>query len=122
LARTEPIPPGMAALVLLNDSGPTLLQADQEITDRGQRIASLPRQTYMRIALTSGLHELRPWPSPAGQVVRLNAEPGRTYYLVVAYRPVASWLFPVAGAPLVIEELPDSVAFRLMQAMAQPPD
>ena len=115
LEQAAPIPPGMAALILVNDSGWTLLQTDQEVTDRGQRIASLPRQTYMRLAITPGSHELRPWPATAGQVVRLNAEPGHTYYIVVAYRPAVSWLFRLAGTPLVIQELSETEALRLMQ-------
>ena len=119
LAHTDSIPPGLAALVILNDSGFTLLKADQEITDRNQRIASLSRQTYLRLAILPGSHELRPWPPAAGQVVRLNAEPGHTYYVVVAYRPAVSWLFPFAGAPLVIEQLSDVTALRLMQEMIE---
>ena len=120
LAHTDPVPPGMAALVVLNDSGWTVLQANQEVTDQGKRITSLPRQTYIRLAITPGPHELRPWPASAGQVVWLNAEPGRTYYVVVAYRPAVSWLFPLAGTPLVIAELSDAAAFRLMQEMTVP--
>ncbi len=111
------IPQGMAALYLFNDSGWTLIPGNQDITDNGKPIASLPRQTYTRFFITPGPHVLRPDPFLWKQEVSLHAEPGASYYIVIGYRPERSWALPLAGSPLLMKQLSEEEAQPLMREM-----
>src|SRR5512141_530235 len=66
---TQP-PAGMAELVIFNDSGKTLIPSDQKVTDNGKLLASLARQTYVKVAVAAGPHLLRPDPYLWKQEVR----------------------------------------------------
>ncbi|MDE2236130.1 MAG: hypothetical protein KGK44_11390 [Gammaproteobacteria bacterium] len=111
------IPEGMAELYLFNDSGKTLVPSSQEITDNGKTIASLARQTYVRLFITTGPHVLRPDPYLWKQEVRLNAAAGITYYVAIAYKPERSWAWPLTGAPLVMKLLTKEQALPMRNEM-----
>ena len=113
-------PAAHAVLVVLNVSGPTLFPSNQDITDNGQDLVSLPRSTYKRLHIASGLHEFRFKPFPSGKrVAQLNAQPGQTYYLVVGYSPGKSWAFPLGGDPMTIKIVNEEVAAPLLQDMKE---
>jgi hypothetical protein len=116
----QPAPPddaGKAELVVINDSGPTLIPSDQKVTDNGKPLASLPRQTYARLRIAPGPHQLRPEPFLWKQEVSLDAKGGEAYYVVVAYKPERSWAAPFAGAPLLLKQLSAAEAEALLATM-----
>jgi hypothetical protein len=113
----SPDPVEVAELWLINDSGRTLIPSDQAITDNGQKLVSLPRQTYTVRPLALGRHVLRPEPPLWKQEVELEAVAGRRYYVVIAYRPERSWARPFAGVPLILRELPEAQATDLIRDM-----
>lgn len=107
-----------ALLVVLNISGPTLFASNQDITDNGKDLVSLPRSTYKRVSITPGPHEFRFKPFPSGKrVAHLEAQPGSTYYLVVGYSPGKSWAFPLGGDPMTIKIVSEEVATPLLKEM-----
>jgi hypothetical protein len=107
----------MAELYVFNDSGWTLIPSNQEVTDNGKPLASLPRQTYVRLVITPGRHVLRPEPFLWKQEVMLNAESGARYYVVIGYKPERSWAWPLAGPPLLMKRLSEDEARSLMTEM-----
>ncbi|BAK77528.1 hypothetical protein NH8B_2730 [Pseudogulbenkiania sp. NH8B] len=107
-----------ATLVVMNISGPTLVSNNQDITDNGSEIASLPRLTYKTLPIGAGHHEFRFKAFPQGKrVATLEAESGKTYYLEVGYSPGRSWAFPFAGDPMTIKIIGQDEAFALMKEM-----
>ena len=106
-----------ADVYLFNDSGRTLIPSDQVVTDNGKKVASLPRQTYVKLELAPGTHLLKPKPALWRQQVFLDVVPGRDYYVVVAYKPERSWAVPFAGAPLVLREITEAEAEPLLGEM-----
>ena len=112
-----------ADVYLFNDSGRTLIPSDQVVTDNGKKIASLPRQTYVKLDLAPGTHLLKPKPALWKLQVSLDVVPSRDYYVVVAYKPERSWAVPFAGAPLVLREITEAEAeplLRELKAQAEP--
>jgi hypothetical protein len=109
--------PGTGELVIFNDSGRTLIPSNQKVTDNGKPLASLARQTYMKLVIPAGPHLLRPDPFLWKQEVRINVEPGSTHYVVVAYKPERSWALPAAGAPLLLQEITAADAEPLLREM-----
>ena len=120
-APTPPPAADAAELYIFNDSGWTLMPGNQTVTDNGQAIASLPRHTYARVSIARGPHVLRPEPFLWKQEVILNAEPARSYYVVVAYNPERSLGLGlgVAGAPLVLAQLTAEQAAPLLKEMSR---
>ena len=114
VAATEPT----ATLYVMNDSGKTVISGKQTVNDNGRKLASLPRRTFQRFTIATGTHVLRP-SSAKKPEVRLEAEPGKTYYVVVAYRPGRSWGAPVAGSPMVLTQISEEEANELMRAMTE---
>ncbi len=109
---------GHALLYVINASGPTLFSSNQELTDNGHALSSLPRKTWTRLTIPAGPHEFRFRHSPTGRrVARLDAQAGATYYLVSAYSPGKSWAFPIGGDPLVIKLVDAAQAQALMAEM-----
>ena len=110
-----------AELFVFNISGWTLFPHNQNVTDNGSRIASLPRGTYEKVRIAPGRHKFQLEGIPEGlsgpRVATLNAEKDRTYYLVVGYLPSVSWAFPFAGDPIVIKLVPEEEASKLMKEM-----
>lgn len=104
-------------LYLFNDSGRTLIPSNQVVTDNGRVLASLARQTYVRLPLAPGEHLLRPDPYLWKQEVRLQVTPGSTHYVVVAYKPERSWALPLAGPPLLLHQLNQHQAEPLLREM-----
>jgi hypothetical protein len=111
-----------ADVYLFNDSGRTLIPSDQVVTDNGKKVASLPRQTYVKLELASGVHLLKPKPALWKQQVSLDVVAGRDYYVVVAYKPERSWAVPFAGAPLVLREITEEEAAPLLREMTAQSD
>ena len=109
-----------ALLVILNNSGATLMSSNQEVTDNGKEIASLPRSVYKKVLIEAGAHEFRFKAFPGGKrVANLIAEPGTTYYLLVAYSPGRSWGFPFGGDPMTIKLIPEAEALTLLKEMKE---
>jgi hypothetical protein len=118
LPASEPVPePALAELYIFNDSGRTLIPSDQVITDNGQRLVRLPRQTYIKLQISPGAHLLKPDPPLWKQEVSLNVVAGHRYYVVIAYRPERSWATPLAGAPLILREISEQEAVPLLHEM-----
>jgi hypothetical protein len=109
-----------ATLFVLNISGPTLFASNQDITDNGKDMVSLPRSTFRRLNIAPGKHEFRFKPFPQGKrVAQLEAQPGNAYYLVVGYSPGKSWAFPVAGDPMTITLVNEETATALLKDMKE---
>lgn len=117
-AASGPQAAGQVVLYVINDSGPTLFSSNQDVTDNGTPIASLPRQTYTRLDIAAGHHEFRFKAFPSGKrVATLDAKPGGTYYLLVAYSPGRSWALPFGGDPMTIRLIDEQDAAPLMKVM-----
>ncbi len=117
-----PPPPAQAELVVMNLSGPTLFASNQDLTDNGTPLASLPRLTYQRLPLAPGAHEFRFKGFPKGsRVATLQAEPGRIYYLVAAYRPERSMAFLIFGDSMVIKVVPEEEGLPLLNPLKPAP-
>jgi hypothetical protein len=115
---SQSLGPGQAVLYIVNDSGPTLMSSNQDITDNGEQIASLPRQTYVKLDIAGGHHEFRFKPFPQGKrVATLDAQAGQIYYLLVGYSPGRSWGFPFGGDPMTIRLIDEEQAAALMKGM-----
>jgi len=104
---------GNAELYIFNVSGWTLIPSNQDVTANEQLVASLPRGSYKRVYVRPGTHELR----LHGRRLKLEAVEGQTYYVTVGYRPELSWLFPLAGDPVVIKQISEEEARRLIGEM-----
>lgn len=110
--------PPQAMLYVLNNSGATLMASDMNVTDNGQPLVSLPRGHYRQLPLAAGEHEFRFREFPQGsRVAKLSAVAGSTYYLLVAYSPGKSWLFPFGGDPVSIRLLPAEEAEKLLREL-----
>ena len=104
------------SLYIFNISGATLFSSNQDITDNGKLIASLPRLMHKRVAIDAGAHEFRFKDFPRGnRVATVNAERGQTYYLVVGYNPAKSWAFPIFGDSMLIKMVGASEAEPLLK-------
>lgn len=110
------VPKGMAELYLFNDGGSALASGNQEVTDNGKAIASLPRQAYTRLVIVPGTHVLRLAPLLWQQAVTLNAEAGARYYVVIGSKPGRSWASPMGGSP-PLRQLTEEQARPLMTEM-----
>lgn len=110
-------PPNTGELVVLNDSGRTLIPSNQVVTDNGRPLVSLPRQTFARLFVTVGAHQLRPDPFLWKQEVNLDVTTGSRHYVVVAYKPERSWAKPFGGTPLILREISEADALPLMREM-----
>jgi len=110
---------GKALVYLFNASGWTLLGSGYTITMDGQRLAHLPRETYTRVHVAPGPHKME-----AGlQKLELTLEPGRTYFVAVAYNPGKSWAWPLGGKAFEIREVDEGAAqVMLRQFRYQAPD
>jgi len=110
-------PTQAAELYVFNDSGRTLVASNQVVTDNGRKIASLPRQTYVKLYVAPGAHLLKPDPPLWKQQVSLTVAAGGRYFVVVAYKPERSWAAPLAGTPLILHELTEEQAAPLLREM-----
>ena len=102
---------GAAEIYVFNISGWTLIPSNQDVTDNGKPLASLPRLTYKKAYIAPGAHDLQ----LHGRKLILDAERGGRYFVVVGYRPERSWAFPLAGDPVVIKQVTEEEARPLMQ-------
>jgi len=104
---------GEAEMYIFNVSGWTLIPQEQKVTDNGKTIVKFPRNTYKKIFITAGHHELR----VAGQKLELDVVEGQTYYVIAGYKPARSWAWPLAGSPVVIKEISEEEASNLLKEM-----
>lgn len=119
-APSEPSPTPQVQtgeLYIFNDSGPTLIPSNRGVTDNGQKLVSLPRQTYVKVQLPPGPHVLKPDPVLGKQQVSLNVVAGARYYVVTAYKPARSWAAPFWGSPVILQEITEDQAAPLLRAM-----
>jgi hypothetical protein len=113
-----PSPGESAELLVLNVSGPTLFASNLNVTDNGVLVASLPRLTYRSRLIAPGAHEFRFKEFPGGsRFAKLEAERGKTYFLVVGYSPGRSTAFPFGGDPMTIRIVTEEEARPLMKDM-----
>ena len=125
LGQTQPSQESPAAsapamtgdLYVFNDSGRTLIASDQVISDNGMRLINLSRQTYAKVSLQVGQHQLRPDPFLWRQEVALSVTAGSRHYVVIAYKPERSWALPFAGTPLLLREISEEEAAPLLKEM-----
>jgi hypothetical protein len=111
-----------AELVLLNDSGATLLPTQRVVTDNGARLPVVARKAYARLSLAPGQHVLRTGSAFGEAQVVIEAVAGKRYFVVVADRPEKSWAGSLGGAQLLLKQLDAeqaAVALRDMQPQAQ---
>lgn len=99
-----------------NISGWTLIPSNQEVIDGEETIASLPRNTYKKIAVSPGIHNLRPSYRKLPKV-DLKAIKGNTYYVVIGYRPERSWALPLLGDPVVFKLISEDEAEPLLKEL-----
>ena len=104
-------------LYIFNDSGRTLIPSNQVVTDNGKQVASLARQTYVKLVLPAGPHLLRPDPFLWKQEVSLSVSAGSRHYVVIAYKPERSWAMPFSGPPLMLREISEQEAAPLLREM-----
>jgi len=104
---------GGAELYLFNVRGWTLLPGNQDVTAGDDLIASLPRGIWQRVFVRPGTHELK----VSGRKLTLDIAEGKTYYVVVGYKPERSWASPLAGDPVVIKEISPDEARGLLAEM-----
>lgn len=118
-ASAQPVEPQVETgeLYIFNDSGRTLIPSDQVVCDNGRKLASLPRQTYLKLQVAPGPHLLKPDPPLWKQEVSLNVVAGARYFVVIAYRPERSWAAPLAGTPLILRQITEEQAAPLLRDM-----
>ncbi len=108
--------PDVCKIYIFNISGWTLIPSNQELADNGKQLVSLPRQTYNKINIAPGVHEL----VLHGRKLVLNAEMGKIYYVVMGYKPERSWAFPIGGDPVFIRQISEEEARPLLQQLKTP--
>jgi hypothetical protein len=98
---------------VLNTSGRTLIPSNQNLCSGGNVLASLPRLTYTMVRIPPGVHDLR----LVGRQLVLNAEEGKKYFVIAAYRP-ERWQHPVPVQDTVeIRQITEDQARLLMQRL-----
>ncbi len=105
-------PTGVVEIYLFNISGWTLIPSNQDVTDNGTPLASLPRRTYSKVELSPGTHELR---VPGQKLILLNTKEGDKYFVVFGYKPERSWAFPLAGNPVIMQQISEEEAQPLLK-------
>lgn len=113
LASAPGVAEGAAELYVFNISGWTLIPSNQDITDNGNLLVSLPRLSYRKVDIPPGVHDLR----LHGRALIVNAERGNRYFVVAGYRPERSWAFPLAGDPVIIKQVTEEEARPLLQEL-----
>jgi len=109
---------GVAVLYIFNISGWTLIPSNQEVIDGEETIVSIPRNTYKKIAVSPGIHNLRPSYRKLPKV-DLKAIKGNTYYVVIGYRPERSWALPLLGDPMILKLISKDEAEPLLKELKQ---
>jgi len=91
-AQTRPVPtqpaPGMASLLVLNFSEPTLIESRNSIYDGQRKIATVTERHYLVVQLAPGRHVLSCAGLPRGGTAVVEAVAGETYYFDVGMGPV----------------------------------
>ena len=113
-AGVAPSNDAVARIYVFNISGPTLISQNQKIVDNGSVLVSLPRNTYKIVTVSAGNHVLG-FQYRKNPTVNINAVKGGSYYIVAGYNPLKSWAFPIAGDPLVIQQISKEEAQALIE-------
>jgi hypothetical protein len=105
-----------AALYILNLSGWTLIPQQQVVLDNGQELVSLPRNTFARIIIPAGSHEIG-FPYRKQPTLNLDAVKGEAYYLKVAHEARTSWAYSIEGDPIELKQLTEGEAKILLEKL-----
>jgi hypothetical protein len=102
-----------AELYVFNVSRGTMIPFRRYVDIDGYPLVRLWRETWQRIAITPGPHEV----VMDGQRVRLDATDGGVYYVAVGYHPRREWLKPVGSHPIFVRRITEADALRLFTEM-----
>jgi hypothetical protein len=86
------------------------------VLDNGQELVSLPRNTFKRLIITAGSHEIG-FPYRKEPTLTIEAVKGETYYLKVAHEARTSWAYSIEGDPIELEQLTEGEAKILLEKL-----
>ncbi|HET7342569.1 MAG TPA: hypothetical protein VFL90_13990 [Methylomirabilota bacterium] len=104
-----------AEIYVFNVSRGTLIPLRRHVTIDGFPLASLPDETWRRIVVTPGSHEIR----LDSRRLPLETTDGGVYFVAVGYRPRREWLHPSGTDPIFIRRLSEADALRLFTELKQ---
>ena len=102
-------------LYVFNLSRGTLIPIRRHETIDGFPLVSLKRETWRKILVRPGAHEL----VLDGQRVLLETTDGGVYYVAVGLHPQRPWLAPVGSHPIFIRRISQADALRLFTEMKE---
>ncbi len=104
-----------AEVYVFNVSSGTMIPFRRYVDIDGFPMVRLWRETWKRIAVKPGQHEL----VMDGQRVLLDAADAGVYYVAVGYRPKRAWLLPVGAHPIFVRRIGEADALRLFTEMRE---
>ena len=110
---SEGAAPPHAEIYVFNVSRATMIPLRRDVGIDGYPLVSLSRETWQRILITPGAHEV----TLGGQRVLLDTTDGGVYYVVVGYHPQREWLRTVSSHPIFIRRITEADALRLFTEM-----
>ena len=113
LAEDATVP--RADVYVFNVSRGTVIPFRRYVTIDGFPLVRLWRETWQRIVIKPGAHEL----VMDGQRVLLDATDGGVYYVAAGYHPRRAWLAPVGSHPIFLRRISEAEALRLFTEMKQ---
>ena len=102
-------------LYVFNVSRGTLIPFRRHVTIDGFPLVSLKRETWRKILVRPGAHEL----VLDGQRLLLETTDGGVYYVAVGFHPQRAWLAPDGSQPIFIRRIADADALRLFTEMKE---
>ena len=126
LAACAPVRPGTpvlpsdatgphAEIYVFNVSRSTMIPFRRYVTIDGFPLVRLWRDTWQRVVIKPGAHEL----VMDGQRVLLDVTDGGVYYVAAGYHPRRAWLAPVGSHPIFLRRISEADALRLFTEMKQ---
>ncbi len=112
---SDDAPAPRADLYVFNISRGTMIPLNRHVTIDGFPLVSLPRETWRRLTVKPGAHEL----VLDGQRLPLEIADGGAYFVVVAHHPARTWLVPVGAHPIFIRAIGEADALRLFTEMKE---
>jgi hypothetical protein len=104
-----------AELYVVNVSRATLIPFRRQVTIDGFPLVSLPRETWRKVVVRPGAHEL----VLNGQRVLLETAAGGVYFVAVGFHPQRPWLAPVGSHPIFIRRISEADALRLFTELKE---
>jgi len=104
-----------AEVYVFNVSRGTLIPFRRYVTIDGFPLVRLWRDTWQRVVIKPGAHEL----VMDGQRVLLDVTDGGVYYVAAGYHPWRAWLAPVGSHPIFLRRISEADALRLFTEMKQ---